>query len=128
MPTTPASAYAEAQIACAPPLKLVRLVNGGAVASLRGALARLDAGDAAGFVRAASKAQSLVGELHANLDMERGAEVARQLDRLYSWATRALVEATTRRDRRGIESVVQVLGTLQEGWDGIRDEAVSHGR
>jgi flagellar secretion chaperone FliS len=127
MGASAASLYAESQVTCAPPLKIVRLVSHGAISSLRAALARLEAGDRTGFLGAVSKAQGLVGELHGSLDLERGGSIAEELDRLYAWSERALIEAARRGERPGIEQVIRVLSTLHEGWEGIQD-VPGHGR
>ena len=122
MSTRTAQLYLEAEAASVPPLKLVRMVNAGAIEALRQSLTLLDGSDRAAFVRRVNKAQRLVAELHTSLDFEQGDAIARPLDRLYDWMQRTLTDDCLKGERRGIEAVIAVLGKLQEGWDAIRDE------
>ncbi len=122
MKNSPTHAYLEAEASSIPPLKLVRLVNAGAIHSLQRAVQLLRKGERSPFVRAVGKAQDLIAELHKSLDHDRGSDIARQLDKLYEWMQRTLTAACLQGKIDGIEHVIRVLGSLQEGWDGVRDE------
>ncbi|MBL8694561.1 MAG: flagellar protein FliS [Planctomycetes bacterium] len=117
-----ASVYLASEAASIPPLKLVRMVNSGASSSLALALEHLRSGERAKFVKQVNKSQNLIAELHMALNFEEGKQIARQLDRLYEWAQRTLTDSCLKADPKGVEAVIHVLNTLQEGWDGIRDE------
>lgn len=117
-----AASYLEAQVASAPPLKIVRLMYDGALASLRIAAARCQEGKRSECLTSLKKAQALLGELHASLDFERGGEVAAQLDRVYEWAQREMLDATLKPDAKKLHDLIRVIETLQDGWNRIRDE------
>ena len=48
-----------------------------------------------------------------------GRRVAVELDRLYTWMTDALVQATVEQSTRPIGDVRRVLETLRDGWQQI---------
>ncbi len=66
-----------------------------------------------------SRTLGIVSELQNTLDVERGGELAQQLDRLYSYMTSALLDASFNHDPKPIDSVIHVLETLREGWKTI---------
>lgn len=122
MPYDPSNVYLQSEAATVPRLKLVRMVYTGAIESLELALTRLEQKDRVGFVKSVGKAQELVAELGRSLDHEQGGEVARSLERLYEWMLRTLTPACLQGSREGVDEALRVLRTLQEGWNGIRDE------
>ena len=58
-------------------------------------------------------------ELRASLDHAAGGEVSRDLDRLYEFALDQLSQANLTRTAAGVDNALQVMSTLEEGWDGI---------
>jgi flagellar protein FliS len=74
---------------------------------------------------AMSKLMAVVGELQHTLDMERGGDIARQLDELYSWALSQLLDATVHQDPQRIDEVHRVLSILRDGWVSIAANAAS---
>jgi len=119
---SPAASYLEVQVSSAPPLKIVRLMNDGALASLRLAVMRLEKGARTEYLAALKKAQSVIGELHCSLDFERSPEIATQLDRIYEWSQRTILDATLKPSAPAIQGVITVFEKLQDGWNRIRDE------
>jgi len=63
------------------------------------------------------KAQDIILELMAALDMERGGELTRQLFRLYEYMNYRLNQANIRREIPAIEEVVTLLSDLRATWD-----------
>ena len=64
----------------------------------------------------------IVGGLQSSLDMEVGGELAQNLDNLYEYMTRSLIEANAENSIEKLDEVASLLQTVKEGWDGIEDE------
>jgi len=110
-------AYATGQVAASSPVRIVVLLYDGAIRFCRQSLQQFDEPSTRGG--ALGRAHAIVSELLVSLDMERGGEVAEQLDRLYRYVLDCLIRANLEGDRRALESSIQVLTTLSEGWHGI---------
>ena len=70
-----------------------------------------------------SVALSIVSGLRGSLDMERGGEIAENLDGLYDYIQRRLLLANARNDEEGLEEVLRLLREIKAGWDGIDPDA-----
>ena len=62
------------------------------------------------------KAQAIVSELQGGLNFEAGGEMARTLDRLYSYYNNRLMEANLRKQPAPVIEVEKMLGELRAGW------------
>lgn len=85
----------------------------------------LDDGDVEERTRCINKAIAIVSELDAALDMERGAEVAVNLNRLYTYMLDELARVNLDKDPARLDSVIKVVRELKEGWLGIKDVSVN---
>ena len=115
--------YLESQVLSADPVELIRLLYVAATASVREARRHLAAGAIAERARAITKACQVLTELAVSLDYERGGEIARRLGQLYEYMGRQLIEANVSQMDAPLEEVLDLLGTLSEGWDGIQAKA-----
>ncbi len=71
-----------------------------------------------------SWAISIIGGLQTSLNMEQGGEISRNLSDLYEFSVRHLLEANIENSESKMNTVLEVLGNILEGWKGIREEAV----
>jgi len=101
--------------------RLVVLLYEGAIKFLHQAIARLEVNDYEGKGRYIGKAQSIINELNAVLDMDAGGEVAGNLRRLYAFMNRYLLEANIQRDPQMIREVIRILEDLNQGWKAIAE-------
>ena len=62
------------------------------------------------------KAQRIIAELTACLDMEKGGEVSTNLFSLYNFCYSELVIANINDDESKLDGVITVLVGLREGW------------
>ena len=62
------------------------------------------------------RAQDIVVELQRTLDHERGGDIARQLDRLYSYLRQRLVDANMHKQREPLDEVATLLRQLLSAW------------
>jgi len=114
---------AQTGVVDADPHRLIQLLLDGAmdrIAQARGALA---GGDVAAMGEALGKAVSIIAGLQGCLDRDRGGEIAANLDRLYDYMTTRLLDVHRERTAQPLEEVGNLLGTIKDGWDGIRDQA-----
>jgi flagellar protein FliS len=65
-----------------------------------------------------SKAIGILGGLRASLDLNQG-EIAGNLDRLYEYMERRLVEANLKNDDAIIDEVSGLLRDVKSAWDAI---------
>jgi flagellar protein FliS len=98
------------------PLELVVMLYDGAIRFIGEAQAAADQNDVAGRTRAVSRALAIVTELQNRLQMDEGGDVARELDRLYSYMTARLLDSNVKRDRRALDEVRRLLSTVRDGW------------
>ena len=106
----------------ASPEKLVGLLYDGAIEHLeksRVGLADSKSARSAAVGRSLSRAMGIIGELRASLDHAAGGVVSRDLDRLYEFALDQLSQANLTRTPMGADNALQVMRTLEEGWDVI---------
>ena len=62
------------------------------------------------------RAQAIITELNAVLNMRRGGEVAANFRRLYQYMDRRLREANIRKQKEPIEEVLMRLRVLRDSW------------
>ncbi len=114
--------YKKNAILTASPEKLVVLLYEGAIQSLEKARQELRSGKnvhSPSVGEALGKALAIIGELRASLDLEKGGDVARDLNRLYEFASDQILRANMERRPEPVEHTLTILRTLKEGWDGI---------
>jgi len=112
--------YMEERVLAADPLELVHLLYQGCVSAVRDARQHLAEGAILARARAISKAGDILSELTSSLDYERGGDISRQLDELYGYMQRRLVDANCHQSDEPLAEVETLLATLQEAWDGVR--------
>jgi flagellar protein FliS len=114
-----ASHYLQTQVKSSSPLELVVMLYDGAIRSLATAIDAMARKDIPARRDAMSKTFGFLGELQGTLDMEQGGSIATELDRLYTWMTERMVEATVRQDAAPLVEVRRVLEILRDGWHQI---------
>ena len=116
---------AQTSITDADPHRLIQLLYNGAIDRINMAKAKLQAKDYYGKSKLINKAIEIVGGLRSFLDFEKGGELASQLEALYDYMERTLLEASAKNDMAKLDEVISLLRSIKEGWDGIREEAVT---
>ncbi len=115
----------QTSITDADPHKLIQLLYNGALERINMAKARMLAGDFEGKGRLISKTVEIIGGLRSFLDFDQGGELAIQLESLYDYLERTLLEASARNDVEKLDEVARLLRSVKDGWDGIREEVVN---
>ena len=108
----------------ADPHRLIQLLLNGALERINMAKGRIESKDYAGKGNLIGKSMEIVSALRGALDFEQGGELAGNLEALYDYIERGLLEASVRNDPEKLEEMASLLRTIKEGWEGIREEAV----
>ncbi|MBF8722103.1 flagellar export chaperone FliS [Pseudomonas guariconensis] len=114
-----------AQTSEASPHRLVQMLMQGGLdrlAQAKGAMARNDIAQRGILI---GKAIDIIGGLREGLDLENHGDSLADLDSLYTYMSRRLVEANVQNDPAIIDEVARLLITVKEGWDAIGDESPS---
>ena len=97
------------------------------LATARGCMARVKdnrpLNEVLAKVTAISKANALLAQLNATLDMERGGQVAQNLRALYEYMMNRLTLANAENDAALVAEVAALVEKIKSGWDQIVTEA-----
>lgn len=113
------SAYQETSIATESKGRLVVMLYDGAIKFMRLAIRELEAKDYEAKGRYIDRAQDIINELNAVLDMESGGEIAANLRKLYVFMSKRLSEANVQRDPQMIREIISLMEELNKGWKAI---------
>lgn len=117
-----AATYQRNAVMTASPEKLIKMLYEGAIKHLeksRAGLGDESTSRSQEVGMSLSKAMGIIGELRASLDHAVGGDISRNLDQLYEFVLDQLSQANLQRTPAGVNSALEVLRTLKEGWDGI---------
>tara|TARA_R110002124_G_scaffold42984_2_gene132009 strand:- start:8 stop:409 length:402 start_codon:yes stop_codon:yes gene_type:complete len=115
----------QTSITDADPHKLIQLLYNGALERINMAKARMQVKDFEGKGRLISKAIEIIGGLRGFLDFEKGGDLAARLESIYDYMERTLFEANAQNNIAKLDEVADLLRSIKDGWDGIREEATS---
>ena len=120
------SAYGQAAETLAPARQIVLLYDG-AIRRIREAREAIERRAFKQRYVAVSKAAAIIDALHACLDHERGGEIARNLDRLYTYFGMRLQHINLKDDVQICDELVARLGELRTSWAQIADAGATPG-
>ena len=115
----------ESAIEGAGPHRLIQMLMQGGIERMEQSRRAFEAGNIEQKGLLLGKAISIIAGLQASLDHDQGGEIATNLDSLYDYMQRALLEANINNDMAKIEEVSGLLTTIKSSWDAI-DPAISH--
>jgi flagellar protein FliS len=118
-PTYGSSVYKEISINTASPAKLVVMLYEGAIRFLRQAEGDVRNKDFAKKSQSVDRAVAIIQHLQGTLDLDKGGNVAFDLDRLYTYITSRIFEGSAKLDLKAFEEAIQLLTTLLSGWEEI---------
>ncbi len=114
-----------AQVMEASPHRLIQMLMEGGMSRLAQARGAMERNQTALKGELISKTIAIIGGLREGLDLQQGGEVATNLDRLYEYMVRRLIEANLQNEPEIIDEVAGLLRNIKTGWDGIASEAAS---
>ena len=115
-------AYKKAAVSTVDQRKLIIMLYDGAIKFLTLATDKMAKAETYEAHRNLIRGKSIIAELLASLNMEAGGDIARNLQRLYTYMFNELIEANLANDVKRVASVVELLKELRVGWQGIKSE------
>lgn len=121
---TSTNAYTKVDVETASQGKLVVMLFNGAIKRAEEAKRQLEKGKGEGVHNNLIRAQEIVAELRASLDMKHG-DVATNLDRLYEYFQHLLVTANVRKSEEPIEQCIRLMADMRDTWEEAFRQAAS---
>jgi flagellar protein FliS len=115
--------YKRTEVATADQGKLILMMYDGAIKFVEIAKNKLRENDMAGKGIYISKAQGIISELMASLNMEGGGEIALSLEKLYAFMNRQLRIANVNKDIKPLDIVLKILKELRDAWGRIIEKS-----
>jgi flagellar protein FliS len=116
----PWDSYRKVATQTASPAHLVLMLYDGAIGFLERALAGFDAADPGQVNQAVNnnilRAQAIIHEMNANLNMEAGGEISVNFRRLYNYLHARLREANLKKQREPVQEALLRLRILRDSW------------
>jgi len=106
-------------VEAASPYRLIQMLLEGALARISTAVGQIKRREIADKGRNIGLAISIIDGLRASLDREQGEDLVVNLERLYDYMSRRLLEANLHDDIAKLEEVHGLLREIKAGWDGI---------
>lgn len=111
--------YQEISVQTSSPVKLVVLLYEGAIRFLRQSVTAIQKKDLETKRQSIDRAVAVIQHLQGTLDMDRGKQVAAELDRLYAYITSRIVEGSAKLQVAPLEEAIKLLTVLLSGWEEV---------
>ena len=112
----PYSQYKEMHITTASPVQLVVMLYDGAISAIRLAIEHINNKDYEAKQKQINRAQDIILELLKTLDVEQGGEVAGNLQRMYLYMNKRIMEGNVKLDISALEEVIKLLDDINSSW------------
>jgi len=109
----------------ASPHRLIQMLMEGALGKIAAAKGNMEHGNIQVKGDQIGSAISILDGLKSSLDKEKGGEIAQNLDDLYVYMERRLIEAHSNNDTAILDEVSDLLRQIKEAWDAIGDHAAA---
>jgi len=106
----------------ADPHRLIQMLMEGALIRMSQAKTMITDKNYEGKAKLLGRVMEIIATLQSSLDNEKGGDISANLDRLYDYMNRRLLEASSANDTTMIDEVMSLLLEIKSGWDGIREE------
>lgn len=108
--------YLTQQVVTASPAKLVYMLYDKAIASLREAIAAVENGDVQARWRGNNRAVEIISHMWSTLDLDRGGDIAGNLNRLFPFMISQLTDVDLHNDATPAREVIKLLEPLRDAW------------
>ncbi len=98
------------------PCRLIVMLYDEAIASLRAAIAAIEAGDIEARCKATAQVTEVISQLYLSLDMERGGEIADNLSRIYNLVITQMTQVNFANDATLAAQMMDLLMPLRDSW------------
>lgn len=109
----------ETAIESATPHRLIQMLMEGALGKIAAAKGYMERGEIRARGEQIGSAISILEGLKTSLDHEKGGEIARNLEDLYVYMERRLIEANRDSDPALLDEVADLLREVKGAWDAI---------
>lgn len=106
----------------ADPHRLIQMLMEGALTRMSQAKGMMEQKNHEGKAKLLGRVMEIIATLQSSLDHDKGGDISANLERLYDYMNRRLLEASSANDTTMIDEVMSLLLEVKSGWDGIRDE------
>jgi len=113
------AAYQDSAVTTQSKGRLIVLLYDGAIKFMNLAIKELQANNFEAKGKYINKAQDIINELNAVLDMSAGGDIATNLRKLYCFMSNRLSEANIKRDPKMICEVIELMEELNRSWKAI---------
>jgi flagellar protein FliS len=100
-------------------LQLILRLMTGAIDRIVTARGHMRRRETAAKGQAIARAIGIIDGLRTSLDRERGGGIAANLESLYDYMMRRLVEANLRNDERCLDEVAELLEEIRSAWEAV---------
>jgi flagellar protein FliS len=108
-----------AEVMEADPHRLIQMLMEGALDRISIAKGAMQQKNVALKGERISSAISIVEGLRASLNMEAGGDISANLESMYDYMTRRLMEANLKDDEQILDEVADLMRKIKSGWDEI---------
>ena len=122
------SRYLENEILSRPPEWLVPLLYEHLLIALRRAEAQIAARDIEGKAASLERASTIVAELLASLDHEKGGEIAGQLSSLYAYFAGEIIDIGRTMNQLSLQRVIAMVADLHSAWEEAAEQVAPRKR
>ena len=111
--------YKRSNVETAGKLELILMCYDMTMLSLEQAKDHLQNGEIDKKALKIQKAIDIISELQANLNFEKGGEIATGLDSLYMYIIKRVIHADIQKDYPAFNECIEILKELKSAWEGI---------
>ena len=105
--------YGPEQVMAADPVTLVAMLYDQAVLSLKAAVQAIHKDKIEVRWKNSHRAREIINHLFTTLDLEKGGEIASNLEALYAYMLQRLLDVDVKNDARAAEEVIELLELLE---------------
>lgn len=122
-----AGQYKRLNIETAGKLDLILMCYEKSIEMLRHARAHLEGKEYEKKAGKLQKAIDIIHQLQACLNFEQGGQIARNLDSIYNYLVRRLLDGDLKKDAGAYDEVIGILSELKEAWEGVAKDRETNG-
>lgn len=113
------NAYRKAAVGTMDQNKLIVMLYDGAIRHVKQSILHMRDGHIEKIHTSLVKTKNIISELMGSLDMEKGGEIAKNLQSLYTYMFGQLIEANVQKVEKPAMTVLSLLQQLREAWAAI---------
>lgn len=107
------------EAAVADPHRQIQMLYEGALERIAVARGAMEQGNIRVKGEKLGQAITIIGGLRSMLDHARGGDLAANLDALYDYMSRRLLQGNARNETEALDEVIRLLREIKSGWDSI---------